>query len=338
MHAAWYEKNGPAADVIAIGEIASPRPGANQVLVRIVASGANPHDTKSRSGWSGRPMPAPRVIPHADGSGVIEAAGPGVDRARIGQRVWIFRADAARPGGGTAAEFAIVDAAHAVPLPNDVDFITAAGLGVPAITAHTAVLRDGPVSGTVALVQGGAGAVGQYAIQLARWGGARVVATARTPEKRALAKACGADMVVDHRSPHYTQEVIEFTGGKGVDRIIEVDFGANLEADLRMIAMNGIIASYSSTRVRHPVVDYYALASKGVTLHAVQGRHLTEGRRRHAVRDISALLSRGLLRHPEPAVFPLAQTAAAHELIEAGSDGKKAIIVIDAASARAPPA
>ncbi len=328
MRAAWYERMGKPAEVITIGELPIPAPQANQVLVRIMASGANPHDTKSRSGWSGRAMPAARVIPHADGAGWIERVGPGVAAERVGERVWVFRADAARPGGGTAAQYAAVNAAHAVPLPNDLDFVTGAGLGVPAITAHTAVLRDGPVSGQTVLVHGGAGAVGQYAIQFARWSGARVFASASTPAKRVVAEACGADAVFDYRSPDFAKQVLEMTEGRGVDRIVEVDFGANLETGLKVIAMNGIIASYSSTRVRKPVVDYYALATKGITLHVVQGRHLSEDRRAHAVRDISALLWRQQLRHPEPVVFPIEQTAAAHELLENGSDGKKVIIAV----------
>lgn len=329
MRAAWYERMGPAGEVMIVGELPPPVPQANQVLVRIAASGVNPHDTKSRSGWAGHGMPADRVIPHADGAGVIVAVGPGVDEGRIGQRVWTFRADIARPGGGTAADFAVVAASHAVPLPDEVDFLTGASLGVPAITGHTSVLRDGTVSGQTVLVQGGAGAVGQYAIQFARWSGARVVASASTPDKAAVARAAGADAVFDYRSPDFVADILEFTGGTGVDRIVEVDLGANLAIDIEAIKMNGIIASYSSTRVPKPTIDYYAIARKGITLHAVQGRHLSEERRAAAVRDIGSMLARGQLRHPEPAIFAFDDVAAAHERVEAGAGVQKVILAVN---------
>ncbi|MCO5093126.1 NADPH:quinone reductase [Bosea sp. (in: a-proteobacteria)] len=328
MKAAWYERNGPAREVMIVGEMAIPEPGPNQVLVRVHASGANPHDVKARSGWTGNPLYAEKVVPHADGAGFIEKVGPGVPASRLGQRVWTFRADAARPGGGTAAEFAVVNAAHAVPLPDNVPLSTGASLGVPAITAHTAVLRDGTVAGQWVLVHAGAGAVGQFAIQFARWSGARVIASASTPEKAGIARACGADEVLDYRDPDFVAKVRDLTGGLGVDRIVEVDLGENLAADIGAIRMNGIIASYSSTRVPKPVVDYYAVAAKGVTLHTVQGRHLSEERRAAAVRDISALLSRDLLKAPEPAIFAFDDVAAAHEMIEAGAGIRKVMLAV----------
>lgn len=328
MKAAWYEKTGPAREVMIVGEMDVPEPGPNQVLVRIHASGANPHDTKARSGWTGKAMYADRVIPHADGAGFIDRVGPGVSESRIGERVWTFRADIARAGGGTAAEYAVVNAAHAVPLPRDVALSAGASLGVPAITAHTAVLRDGTVAGKWVLVHAGAGAVGQFAIQFARWSGGRVIASASSPDKAALARSRGADEVFDYRDPEFVNKVLEVTGGNGVDRIVEVDLGANLAADIAIIRMNGIIASYSSTREPKPIFDYYAVAAKGVTLHAVQGRFLSEERRAAAVRDISAMLSRGLLQTPEPAVFAFDDVALAHEQIEAGAGVQKVMLAV----------
>lgn len=326
MKAAWYEKTGPARDVLIVGEMDIPQPGPNQVLVRVHASGANPHDTKARSGWTGKGMYAPQVIPHADGGGYIEATGPGVPEARIGQRVWTFRADIARPGGGTAAEYAVVNAAYAVPLPEHIPFTSGASLGVPAITAHTAVLRDGPVAGQWVLVNGGAGAVGQFAIQFARWSGARVIASTSDEAKAEIARARGADLVFDYRDPDFADKVLEATDGVGVDRISEVDLGENLAANMKMIRMNGIIASYSSTRVPNPEFDYYGLAAKGVTLHLVQGRWLAEERRATAVRDISAMLCRDQLQFPEPVVFAFDDIASAHELLEAGAGIRKVLL------------
>lgn len=326
MRAGWYEWMGPAREVMIVGDLQDPVAGPNQVLVRIAASGISPHDTKSRSGWAGHGMRAPQTIPHADGAGTIVAVGPGVDEGRIGERVWIIRADTARPGGGTCAELAVVRASHAFPLPADISWANGATMGGPAITAHTSVMRDGTVSGQTVLVQGGAGAVGQYAIQFARWSGARVIATGSNDEKRAVATACGADAVLDYRRPDFAAAVMELTDGRGVDRIIEVDFGENLANDIAVIKLNGTIASYSSTRVREPVVDYYALARKGITLHVIQNRDLPEDRRAAAARDIGVLLRRGLLRHPEPAPFPLEKVAEAHELVETGAGVRKVIV------------
>ena len=328
MKAAWYEQKGSPRDVMIVGDLPTPEPGPNQVLVRIHASGANPHDTKAMTGWVARPMPAPRVIPHADGAGFIEAVGPGVPKSRIGERVWTFRADAARPGGGTAAEFAVVAAAHANPLPDNIPFSAGASLGVPAITAHTSILRDGPVAGQWVLVQGGAGAVGQFAIQLARGAGARVIATASTDEKMQVARDCGADEVLDYRDSGFAAKVLDLTDGAGVDRIAEVDLAANLAADMAVIAMNGVIASYSSAREPIPEVDYHAIAAKGVTVHFVQGRWLSEARRAAATRDIGALLMRDRLRFPQPAIFEFDDVASAHELVEAGAGIRKAILAV----------
>lgn len=328
MKAAWYEKTGPAAEVMIVGEMETPAPGPNQVLVRIHASGGNPHDTKARSGWTGRPLFAPQVIPHADGAGFIEKVGPGVPASRIGERVWTFRADVARAGGGTAAEYAVVNAAYAVPMPDKTPMALGASLGVPAITAHTAVLRDGSVAGQWILIHAGAGAVGQFAIQFARWSGARVIASASDDAKAQIARARGADVVFDYRDADFAEKVLETTGGQGVDRIIEVDFGANLANNIKVMRMNGVIASYSSTRAPHPVIDYYAMASKGITLHMVQGKYLSEDRRMAARRDISALLDRGQLMAPEPIVYALDDIVAAEERIEAGAGVNKVIVAV----------
>lgn len=154
MRAVWYERQGPAQDVLIHGELEQPVPEVGEVCVRIIRSGINPHDTKNRSGWTRQPMPAARVVPHSDGSGVIAAVGPGVPMSRVGERVWIFRADSSREGGGTAAEFAVVPSVHAIKLPSNTSFDIGAALGVPAITAHTALFCDGPVTGQVILFIG----------------------------------------------------------------------------------------------------------------------------------------------------------------------------------------
>jgi NADPH2:quinone reductase len=199
---------------------------------------------------------------------------------------------------------------------------------VPAITGHTAVLRDGTVAGQWVLVHGGAGAVGQFAIQFARWSGARVIATASTPEKGAIARSRGADEVLDYRDPDFAAQAMELTGGAGVDRIMEIDLATNLAIDMACIRTNGIIASYSSTREPIPQVDHHAIAAKGITLHFVQGRWLSEERRAAAARDIRALLSRGMLQVPEPAIFAFDDVAAAHEVVEAEAGVRKVMLAV----------
>ena len=319
MHAAWYERMGPAREVLTVGELPTPQPGHGEVLVRLEASGVNPHDTKRRSGWLGPRMYAPRVIPHSDGAGTIERLGAGVRGLAEGERVFVYRAGSARPGEGTAAEYVIVPQANAVHLPDGVTFAEGACLGVPAFTAYHATLADGPVSGQWVLVQGGAGAVGVVAVELARWSGAKVIATVSSADKAAIARAAGADHTIDYGREDVAARVMEITGGSGVERIVEVDFGANVAVDGAVIAENGTIASFSSTRVREPVLPYYAFGLKGVRLHFVQGMNMPRTIREAGARTIVALLERGMLRPRIAERFPLREIAAAHECVEAGT-------------------
>jgi NADPH:quinone reductase len=316
MRAAWYEASGPAREVIRIGELPRPEPEPGEVLVRVHASGINPSDTKRRAGWRNEPVAHARIIPHSDGAGVIEAVGAGV-QGRIGERVWLWNAQRGR-AGGTCAEYVALPQTQAVPLPQSIGFIEGACLGVPASTAHFAVLADGPLVGQTVLVQGGAGAVGDYAVQWAKRAGARVIATVGSDAKAALARASGADATVNRRAEDVVQRVLDLTDGHGVDRIVEVDLGANLQQDVALIRPNGVIASYSSTACPEPVFPYYPLAYKGVTLRLVQAYILPEPARALAVADIGEALRDGGLQHRIAAVFPLPETAAAHELLESG--------------------
>jgi NADPH2:quinone reductase len=318
MQAAWYERMGPAREVLTVGELPMPEPGHGEVLVKVEASGVNPHDTKRRSGWLGPAMYAPRVIPHSDGAGIVAAVGPGVRGLAEGARVFVYRAGSARPGEGTAAEYVVVPEANAVRLPDNLTFAQGACLGVPAFTAYHATLADGPVSGQTVLVQGGAGAVGVVAVELARWSGAKVIATVSSPEKAAIAKAAGADHAIDYTREDVAARVLAITGGAGVERIVEVDFGANVAVDGAVIAENGTVASYSSTRVREPVLPYYAFGLKGVRLHFVQGMNMPRHIREAGARTIVALAERGMLQPRIARRFALSEIAAAHELVEGG--------------------
>lgn len=317
MRAAWYEKNGQAREVIKVGELPDPEPSPGEVRIRIHASGVNPSDVKRRIGNLGRAIRVPRVVPHSDGAGVIDAAGDGVPKTRIGERVWIYNAQWQR-AYGTCAEFCCVPQALARRLPDPVDFAAGANLGIPAMTAHRAVFSRGMVRGKTVLVTGGAGAVGHYAVQIAKWAGARVVATASSEQKAALARDAGADSVIDYRREDVAARVMEFTGGAGVDHIVEVDFGANLQSSIKMLRPNGAIAAYASTRVPEPLLPYYPMMTRGFGIDLVYVYILPPEARAKALADLDTMLSTGLLQHNIGARFTLDQTVAAHEAQEAG--------------------
>ena len=326
MKAIWYEKTGPAADVLRFGRQDAPVPAAGEVRVRLAASGVNPSDTKRRAGWIGLSMPHPRIIPHSDGAGTIDAVGKGVegvDGARVGERVWLWNAQSGGRPFGTAAEYAAVPAAQAVPLPDGASFADGAGLGVPGCTAHYAVYGDGPVGGKRILVQGGAGAVGHLAVQLATLGGAEVIATVSSAAKAEVALGGGARHAIDYRREDVADRILDLTDGAGVHRIIEVDLAANLETDVAVLRENGAIASYSSTSGPELSLAYYPLAFKDLRIHFLQGYLLPSAARRAAVRDLTTWLAAGQLEVRVAATFPLAETASAHEALESGrADGK----------------
>jgi NADPH2:quinone reductase len=316
MLAAWYDRLGPAAQVIQVGELDTPQPGPGEVLVRLRASGVNPADVKRRSGWLNATESVGRIIPHGDGAGLIEAVGPGVSLSRVGERVWVHKMKAER--WGTAAEYTTLPSDQAYPLPDPMSFAEGACLGVPAVTAYQAVLSDGPVVGQTLLVAGGAGAVAHYAIQFAKLSGATVLTTVSSDEKAAHAQVAGADTIINYKTEEVVARVLELTDGAGVDRIVEVDFGANLPIDVPIIKPGGVIASYSSTAVREPVLPYYPLAYKGVTVHFVQAYVMAASKRQAMLAEIMRLLQSGTLIHRVGARFQLSETVAAHEALESG--------------------
>src|SRR5262245_31856337 len=222
MRAAWYERQGPASEVIQIGRMPRPAPGPGEVRVRVHASGLNPTDVKRRTGFGGMTMEYPRIVPHQDGAGVIEAVGVGVAPARVGERVWLYETQHGR-AIGTAAEFAVVPQHQAQPLPASASFAAGAALGVPYMTAHRCLFADGPITGATVFVPGGAGAVGNAAIQLAKWGGAAmVIATVSRAEQETVARAAGADHVIDRKREDVAARVMALTANRGVDRIVEI--------------------------------------------------------------------------------------------------------------------
>ena len=316
MKAAYYDANGPAAEVLRFGEVALPDVGPGEVRVKVHASGVNPSDVKTRAGLTRR-MAFERVIPHSDGAGVIEAVGTGVPAGRLGERVWLYNAQWGRPFG-SAAEFVSLPAGLAVPLPDKIGFAEGASLGIAAQTAHAAVFAGGPVDGRTVWVQGGAGAVGHYAVQFAKWGGARVITTVSSAEKARHAAAAGADVVIDYRSEDVPARIDEATRGHGVDRIIEVEFGVNLPVDVAALAPGGSIAIYGSQRNMEPVLPVAQLWAKCIRLDFLLVYNLPAELRRAALRDIAAALEAGVLTHRIARRFALPDIVDAHVAQESG--------------------
>ncbi len=318
MRAAYYEKFGPANDVLHVGELPTPEPGPGEVRVRVHFSGVNPSDVKTRNGLRGGALPYPRIVPHSDGAGVIDAVGPGVDASRIGERVWIWNAGWKR-ADGTAAEFVTLPQEQAVELPDHVDLAAGACLGIPALTAYHAVTCGGGVAGKSVLVAGGAGAVGHYAVQIAKIEGAsRVIATISGSEKAELARAAGADLIVNYREEDLIARCREATDGLGVERIIEVDLAANIARDVEIIRADGDIVVYGSGAPEIPVPFLPSILGN-VTYRFFIVYNLSPTVRAHVQARLTEQLAQDRLRHNVVEQLPLEQIVQAHELIEQGS-------------------
>lgn len=322
MRAAGYSAFGPAHDVLSIQHIARPEPAAGEVRVALSFSGVNPSDAKARSG--SRPgvlKPAFDVIvPHSDGSGVIDAVGAGVDPSRVGARVWIWNGQWQR-AFGTAAEAICIPSEQAVDLPAAATLEQGATLGIPGLTAAHAVFGGGAVSGQTLLISGGAGAVGHNAVQLAKWAGARVIATA---SKSAFARvtAAGADHVLDYAAPDLAAQITALTGPAGVDRAVEVEFGVNVGLLAEVMAPNGTIAAYGSQKDMTPVLPFGPLLFKAVTIDIVLIYILPDAPRAAAITHLHAALEQGGLTPQVEQILPLDQCAEAHDAVmSAGRSG-----------------
>ena len=319
MRAATFTHTGPAAEVLHVGDVPTPEPGHGEVRVRIAASGINPSDVKRRGAKpDGSPAEFPVVIPHSDGAGTIDAVGAGVPPQRVGERVWLYNAQWQRPFG-TAAEFCVVPSAYAVPLPNGTSFADGANLGIPALTAYHAITLDGPVNNKTLLVQGGAGAVGFYAIQFAKAAGAMVIATVSSAEKAAVATSAGADFTIDYRTEDRARRVAEITGGARVDRIIEVDLAANAMSYPELLAEHGKAVVYGSGAPQITIPG--AFIRQSTTLQFFIVYQLREAERAGALAAIDTMLNAGHLKHLVGERFPLDRIADAHQAVERGSVG-----------------
>jgi NADPH2:quinone reductase len=327
MRAVWYDRQGPASEVIVTGELPTPEPGSGQVRVRLEASGVNPSDTYRRRGAVAAEYP--RVIPNSDGAGVIDKVGELVPARWVGKRVWLYNGQRNGRWMGTAAEYIALDVDLVSELPDHVSFAEGATLGIPGMTAHGCVFAAGPVQGKTLLVTGGAGAVGHYAVQLASWAGAQVIATVSSPEKAARAAAGGAAHVVNYRTEDVAVRVLEITGGLGVDHVVDVDLGGNLAATLGCVRENGSIAYYATNGALEATLNLRALMARNITLRGFVLPTSPHATRKRAQQDITAFIQTPGRVLSVAGRFPLYQTAEAHLSVEAG--GKVGTVVVECA-------
>jgi NADPH:quinone reductase len=328
VKAVWYERTGAAPDVLSFGDMPTPMAGPGEVRVRLEASGINPADVGRRAG-SYRAMEFPRVIPNSDGAGIVDQVGDGAVHLRVGQRVWLFNGQRNGRAFGTAAEY-IALAEHLVtPLPDDLSFAAGATLGIPGMTAWCCLFCDGPIAGQTVLVTGGAGAVGHYAVQFAKWGGARVIATVSSAAKAEQARLAGADLVVNYRTEDVVAKVMAFTGERGVNRVVDVDFGGNIDITLKAMAMNSTIAVYATNGNRTPAVPMRELMEKCIAVRALVLFALPPPLLAAAQADITKWLTASKRIHNIAAQFALSDTAQAHLAVEKGD--KLGTVIVDCA-------
>jgi NADPH2:quinone reductase len=325
MKAAWYEKQGAARDVLVVGEMDDPQPRAGEVRIRVAFSGVNPGDVKKREDAFRVGMPYQRVIPHSDGSGTVESVGEGVSREWIGRRVWCYGAQSYRPFG-TAAEYTVVPPKLVVQLPENVPLEQGACLGIPGITAHRAVNVGGSINGKTVLVQGGAGAVGACAVQLAHQAGARVIATCRAESDKEIASRAGADEVL--LTGDKLADRIRALVPDGVDHIVEVAFGANIKADTEVLAQAGSIATYA-TNTPVPETPVWQLVFVNARLFFVGSDDVPVEAKIDATRDINKALETGWKGLDIAEVVPLDEIARAHELVEHPAKPGRVIVAIN---------
>ena len=317
MRAVVYRRFGAASQVLILEHCSNPLPQAGEVLVKIKFSGANPSDVKSRAGSRpGVTKPAyEMVIPHSDGAGTIEAVGAGVEEKRIGQRVWIWNGQWGR-ALGTAAEYIALPADQAVEMPSTMEFVSGATLGIPGLTAAHCVFGGGAVEGQSVLISGGAGSVAHNAIQLAKWGGARVIATA-SPGSFDRVKDAGADHVLDYSAPDLAKQ-ISAIDPNGIDRAVEVEFGLNAGLLGRVMRPSGTIAAYGSALEMNPAFPFGPYLFKAITVDIVLVYILKPEQRSLAITKLHDAFAHGALSPAVHKIYPLQDCIKAHEQIERG--------------------
>ena len=327
MKAAWFDRQGPPADVLVVGETEAPVPGPDEVRIRVHASGVNPGDVKKRQDQFGVGMPFPRIIPHSDGAGVIESVGDRVGSSRVGERVWCFGAQSYRPYG-TAAEFVVVPSEQAVPLSENVSYEQGSCLGIPGITAHRAIDVAGSLQDRIVLVQGGAGAVGQCASGLARHAGATVIATVRSDQDLALAERAGAHhvLVTAGLGMEEAVERVRSFAPNGIDHVVEVAFHANVETNERLLKQGGSIAAYATGNPT-PTIPFWPLVFKNIRLYFLGSDDFPMAAKSAAAAALNDTLERGWPGFEIGATIPLESIAEAHEAVEAGSAAGRVVVI-----------
>lgn len=320
MRAAVYTSKGPAAEVLKIVEKPDPTPAAGEVRVKMMFSGVNPSDVKSRAGVSARTGGYPEVTPHSDGAGVVDQLGAGVSAELLGKRVWIFNGQWERPYG-TAAQYITLPASQVVPLPDDVSFEVGASIAIPLMTAMYAIQCCGSLIGKTVLVPGAAGSVGFYATQLAAMAGARVIGIVSSDEKAAIAKKAGANDVINYRQQNLVEQVQTLTHGLGADYIIEVDAASHAPHYGSLLTFDGKAIIYG-TNTPQINVPFGPMIVGFVTMVFFIVYRLPPAALKTVLAGVNAALSKPGFQHPQTAIYTLDQIAAAHEQVERGANAK----------------
>jgi NADPH2:quinone reductase len=325
MLAGFYTKFGSAKDVLQVDTIPTPEPLKGQVRVKLFSSGVNPSDYKMRRG--SRPLTGAFQIPGSDGAGIIDAVGEGVSVGRIGQRVWVFNAAFHRPYG-TSAQFTIVEDWMAQELSDDLTYAQGACLGIPVMTAYRCLFSDGPIKDKTVYIVGGGGVVANYAIQLAKWGGAKVITSISSDEKAGYAKKAGADHIVNYRQQNVVEEILRITNQQGVDRIVEVDFGANLAISAQILKAGGISVMYAYIGQPELPIPIMSLMVKNITLKFTLVYSIQVEERIEVLAGIKRWLDETSVIFNIARQFELKDIVLAHELVESGNKVGHVVLTI----------
>jgi len=322
MRGAFIERTGPP-EAIVVGDLPDPVPGPREALVRVRASAVNPIDTYVRSGAVAMPLPLPFVV-GCDLAGEVVAVGAEVAGLRPGMRVWGSN-QGLLGRQGTCAELAAVDERWLYPTPDGIADVDAAAAALVSITAHLGLVREAAVRpGEVVFVNGGSGGVGSAVVQIAVAIGARVIATAGTPEKREAVGRRGADVVLDYRDPNLVEQVRAATGG-GVDVYWETQREPDFDRAVSMLADRGrmVIMAGRDARPPFPVGPFYVKGCRLVGFAMFKADAATQAA---AAADINRWLHAGRLRVPVDRVLPLERTAEAHAIQEAATVGRSGVL------------
>ncbi len=324
---------GAAKDALVVKEVAVPTPAANEVLVRVYASGINPSDIKVRIGAQG-PMVADEVLVHNDGAGEVLETGSDVTTFSAGQRVWLFNVNRSSDGlaqgtNGTASQIISVPQEFVAALPENISYELGACLGVPAMTAHRAVFCHGSVDNKVLFIPGGAGSVGQLAVQMAKAAGAHVVSTVSSEAKQQIAQAAGADLVLNYKEQDVKAELLKAYGLNGIDQFVDVDFAAHVHLIPELLKLNGHVSAYASGSDLTPAIPYYPLMFRNMNLQLVFVYGMPDEAKKAAIVDINRYLSSGAMLPLLDKVYMLSEAVAAHEYVESNAMTGNVVMSMD---------